>query len=248
MHQVQRRTQPASGRAAKAAQCQWKMRRVRRARPPRERTPVDSLPATPDLLSGKESGTAIEQNLWKLERSVLSALRRVPEQDVKAWLLGEQGSEAYEPLARFELARREALAELTEAQSAESANPAGGHRLAAEHLVRLRVEAKGLDKASLLASGVRHGHEALCEEVAAITRCAERAFSPENERSELALGVIVGRLDSFAIDKGPERCGMGPGCRHTNPRRGRDRHRRRARARPALAGARVPSRRRSALG
>lgn len=62
--------------------------------------------------------------------------------------------------------------------------------------------------APLLAGGVRRRHEALGEEVAAIALRAERAFSPEHERSQLALGVIVGRVHPLALDEGPKSRGM----------------------------------------
>jgi hypothetical protein len=62
--------------------------------------------------------------------------------------------------------------------------------------------------APLLAGGVRHGHEALSEQVAAFALGPERSLAPEDEGSQLTLGMIVGRFDAITIDKGPESRGM----------------------------------------
>jgi hypothetical protein len=43
----------------------------------------------------------------------------------------------------------------------------------------------------LLAGGVRHGHEALGEPVAALALRAEAQLSPEDERTQLTLSVVV---------------------------------------------------------
>jgi hypothetical protein len=63
--------------------------------------------------------------------------------------------------------------------------------------------------APLLAGSVRHGHEALGEEIAALTLRTEGALSPEDECPDFLLRVIVGGRDSVAVDKGLERRGMG---------------------------------------
>jgi nicotinate-nucleotide pyrophosphorylase (carboxylating) len=63
--------------------------------------------------------------------------------------------------------------------------------------------------APLLAGSVRHGHEALGEEVAALALRAERALSPEDESPDLLLRMIVGGRDAVAVDKGPQSRGMG---------------------------------------
>lgn len=62
--------------------------------------------------------------------------------------------------------------------------------------------------AALLSGGIRHGHEALGEEVSALALRIERALTPENEGAELALDVVVGRVDAVVINKGPESGGM----------------------------------------
>lgn len=56
----------------------------------------------------------------------------------------------------------------------------------------------------LLARRVRDGHHPLGEEVAALTLCAEAALPPEDESSQLALGVIVRRLDVVAVYESPQ--------------------------------------------
>ena len=43
----------------------------------------------------------------------------------------------------------------------------------------------------LLARGVGEGHEAFCEEVAALALGAEAALAPKYEGAQLALGVVM---------------------------------------------------------
>ncbi len=63
--------------------------------------------------------------------------------------------------------------------------------------------------APLLSSGVRHGHEAFGEEAAALALGPEGSLSPEDERPDLLLRMIVGGWDAIAVDKRPQSCGMG---------------------------------------
>jgi len=58
---------------------------------------------------------------------------------------------------------------------------------------------------ALLARGVRDGHHALGEHVAAVTLRAERAPTPEHKRAQLPLSVIVRWVDVVALEKGPQR-------------------------------------------
>src|SRR5690606_7041957 len=63
---------------------------------------------------------------------------------------------------------------------------------------------------ALLTRRVRDGHQALGEAVAAITLGPERALPPEDESAQLALRVVVRRLDVIDLDEGPERLAVLP--------------------------------------
>lgn len=87
--------------------------------------------------------------------------------------------------------------------------------------------------APLLPTGLNDGLERGGKGVPAGAVTAERRLAPKDETAELALGMVVGRLDAVASQEGPERvakvaqtrsASMAPG-RGPVPSRARDEHR-----------------------
>ena len=63
---------------------------------------------------------------------------------------------------------------------------------------------EGEDVPSLFARGVRNGHHALGEAIAALALRSEGALPPQHEGAQFALAVVAGRLHVVALDEGPE--------------------------------------------
>jgi hypothetical protein len=52
---------------------------------------------------------------------------------------------------------------------------------------------------------VRDGHHPRGESRTALALAPERATTPHHQAAQLALGVVVCRLDAFPLDEGPQR-------------------------------------------